>query len=114
MEDWYGGYYVANYVDIDECANAVHAYDGFDGCMGEHFYWDDQGDCYARRRLRLHAGYSPGRRRRGGAAAVHVYAPDGRLADHHAAAVDLRCGRRPRPHPPSGSWATSIGMTSCG
>ena len=53
-DGWYGGYYIANYVDLEECANAVHAYDGFDGCMGEHFYWASyDGKCACARAPRV-------------------------------------------------------------
>ena len=53
-DGWYGGYYIANYVDLEECANAVHAYDGFDGCMGEHFYWASyDGNCACARARRV-------------------------------------------------------------
>ena len=61
VESWYGAYYVANWVDLEECANAVHAYDGFDGCMGEHFYWNSYfGYCACARAPRV----PPARKRR--------------------------------------------------
>ena len=87
-DGWYGGYYIANYVDLEECANAVHAYDGFDGCMGEHFYWASyDGNCACARARRMLPRANDARLsprpliswRRARAARPRRLLPDGRL-----------------------------------
>ena len=87
-DGWYGGYYIANYVGLEECANAVHAYDGFDGCMGEHFYWASyDGNCACARARRMLPRANDARLsprpliswRRARAARPRRLLPDGRL-----------------------------------
>ena len=69
-----GGYYGTSEwmnggeFSLEQCAAAVWAYDGIDGCMGDYFYYESGGSCASRNargraRLGLAPRLLPGRRR---------------------------------------------------